>query len=252
MYLAIEQLRRIYRMKQYLTIAALAALLAPAAFSAPVYGTFIGAGNQTGFRTEGVAGQLDVDGNYASDGKTFRIDWNIGFNAGTGLYSYQYTLTGFGPPALSHLILDLSPNCSSTANCVQNLSITSNGSSFTSFNTEYGTFGQNGGSNPNINGSVQGIKINMNDPSTPIVISFNSLRDPVWGDFYFKGGSSSSIQNLGLGNTTSSNINNYIAVPDTTSGTGFGSPVPEPGSMLLMGSGLVAASLATRRRMRQQ
>lgn len=67
-------------------------------------------------------------------------------------------------------------------------------------------------------------------------ITFDSFRDPVWGDFYAKGGGQVSQQVWNTGLTyvdpltaaADGSLNNHILVPDT---------VPEPASLLMISLG---------------
>jgi hypothetical protein len=121
---------------------------------------------------------------------------------------------------------------------------------------DYGTFGP-GPSNPGFPSgkSITGVKFD-GLPQHMTTISFDTLRSPVWGDFYAKdgvshasdGGSGGQVwnyaYNTGLANHNSSSVTDFIARPDTT-----GAPVPEPGSwaMMLSGGLLVALSVWLRK-----
>ena len=76
--------------------------------------------------------------------------------------------------------------------------------------------------------------------------SFDTLREPVWGDFYAKGSNTTYAYNTGFGtnpgvNTT--DFNSWIQVPDTKTAM-----IPLPGNVLLLGSGLVGLGLLGWRR----
>ncbi len=110
--------------------------------------------------------------------------------------------------------------------------------------TEIGDWNQDNG-NPSIPEEVHGLKFdNMWGATT--VIEFDSLRMPVWGDFYAKGGGTpvDEAWNQGIDlpdppdPPSDGSIDNHILVPDTV--------VPEPSSLVLLAlSGLL---LTVRRR----
>ena len=92
---------------------------------------------------------------------------------------------------------------------------------------------------------IYGIKFEDTDGRT-VTIDFDSQRDPIWGDFYAKGGRKIKQQMWNGGITVvdpsivigNGSFNNQILVPDTTS-----SMVPEPASMLLISLGALMARI---------
>jgi hypothetical protein len=66
----------------------------------------------------------------------------------------------------------------------------------------------------------------------------------MWGDIYFKGGSDSFAYNAGLENHSLESTNAFVAVVDTV-----GAPIPEPTSLLSLGSGLILIGFLVRRRL---
>lgn len=177
-------------------------------------------------------GQIVAGGNY--DDQDLTITWDI--DPIVGGYHYKYTITNFPAPNLSHILLDLSTNCTSSANgCVTNPTTNA-----TFGDIVYGDFGDEGMSNPGFPAgtSIQGIKFNFSaDADAPFVLDFDSNRAPVYGDIYSKGGMDSFFYNNGLilANHNSESIFDFVARPDTT----VDPVVPEPSTWLLMGMGLV-------------
>jgi hypothetical protein len=99
-------------------------------------------------------------------------------------------------------------------------------------------------SNPSMPADVYGVKFSIGDEGvaepqyTNIIISFDSDRDPIWGDFYAKcgkvGGTQNTIWNEGfliadpLVAPSDGSVLNHILVPDT---------IPEPTTIMLLGLG---------------
>lgn len=175
----------------------------------------------------------------AWSGDTISVAWDVDDTTNPGYWSYNYTLTGFAGPSISHGIFEVSSNFTSD-----------NIKEGTSGDRELGTFGPSqGGSNPGIPGSIFGIKFNTGDEGT-INITIVSDREPMWGDFYGKGGDASYAYNSGFGFDTFAPIGSgnalsdgkaWALVPDTN-------PVPEPSTMLLLGLGVMGIAAAGRRK----
>lgn len=213
--------------------------LATSLQAAPVYDTTVAPANYAGSRstpTEIIAG-----GNWG----TGSLSWAI-VMGGVGDWTYTYTFSAdWDAPAISHFILDLSDNCtSSVSGCVSNID-----TDFTVGGVEYGTFGVHP-SNPSFpaGASITGIKFDDLNGDDIFVFTFDSTRAPVWGDFYIKGGNDSYAYNAGLTkHATSEDIAEFIARPDTTDG-GEVPDVPEPSTVLLMGGALLGLGLIRKKR----
>lgn len=170
---------------------------------------------------------IDGVGKWMTDG-TVTFAWEVTDN--TTAWHYKYTLS-VPTQSISHFIIEVSSIFSlgdmSNAQALEG--------SFGSILLE--DFDQSNG-NPDIPGTIHGIKFD-DTTGTTLTIEFDSIRKPVWGDFYAKDGGNPTNQAWNVGLTASDtdpsapasngSVDNHVLVPD--------SYVPEPASLaLLIGS----------------
>lgn len=164
------------------------------------------------------------------------LNWSVTENV-DGSWHYSYTLDVGDRGAISHFILETSPNFT------KDLILNSNWSSGITY---VGTW-EPGGSNPSMPSSIYGIKFDSTT-STVQTFYFDSFRTPVWGDFYAKdgvaGGTINTAWNAGFDSapptiTPDQDLyNTKILVPDTEPSVP-NPAVPEASSFVLASMGLL-------------
>lgn len=169
--------------------------------------------------------------------------WDVDYSEADGLWTYAYTLTVATDPNISHVIIEVSETFDES-----NIK----GGTLDSLEGPPKLYNGQGGSNPGILPvGLWGIKWEPFEDLNYFSWTIVSDRDPMWGDFYAKGGDSDYAYNSGFGIDTFAAIGNgnaldnghaWVLVPDTTS-------VPEPATMLLLGSGLIGLAALGRKKL---
>jgi hypothetical protein len=166
---------------------------------------------------------------------------DVGTSGGYVLWQYDYALT-VPSKAVSHFIIEVSDNAVAVDFIGDGILATYSA----------------GGSNPNMPGTMYGLKFNDSSAGDSLTVSFRTTRSPVWGDFYAKDGTDKvddvkidvTAWNEGFSRTdpvagpANGSVDNHILRPDTKT-----TLVPEPTTMLLLGLGLVGLA-GVRRKMK--
>jgi hypothetical protein len=188
-----------------------------------------------GTRTED-SGQIITGGVYNTDEGNLTLTWNISQIG--NLFTYRYDVSGYQTPGISHFIISLSEGCSLDPNCITNGS-----------NAVFGVYSGTDQGNSNagfpLGTSIDGVKFGFGSEDST-TYTFTSDRAPVYGDFFLKGGKGPFAYDAGLANPGSSDLNAFIARPDTTSQIGLDVAAPEPGTLSLLGGGLLLLALVLR------
>ena len=206
----------------------------------------------TGSRSTADGSLVAADGWSGTDNNGFQIAWSIALSGGT--YTYGYTISGEGgsnlSKDLSHWLLQVTNPSLDTD--FLNVSPLFSGDSPKTFEPS----GVSTGDQPSMPANLYGIKWDAPSGTKTYSVSFETTKDPVWGDFYAKDGvqvihlDSGNIQiaatawNIGFGTdpTGSTDFTYWIPTPDggePTNGNGNGThePIPEPTILALFGLG---------------
>ena len=203
-------------------VAAAGAVLSAAPAMAIVWGTAVTDPDElTGVLTtrsvSGAPGGLTSVGGGPQDLTDFAIGWNVTFDGGTNLWTYEYSIISGPPPGISHLWLEITNPSTVTVddvngNKIDAPQIYSGGNG----NSDPGWPTYNDG-NDDLGIPIYGFKFDYEaDLGDTYVLT--TPNAPVWGNFFGTGGGS-SVYNLGFesfdGTTfTDTNTGNFIVRPN--------------------------------------
>lgn len=162
---------------------------------------------------------------------SFGISWNISQDSDTNLWTYEYTLSATRKE-VSHFIIEVSDGASQD----DFSQLSANGVSLSFGNKlegpDYWGNDSHGKSDSDYPSSTHMYGIKFDTGGLPVTYQLTTSRDPVWGNFYAKGGNVYAYNNaLALDNFNSNEKIDFIVRPN-------GIPiVPEPASVILFLTG---------------
>lgn len=166
--------------------------------------------------------------------KETTLTWDITFDQQTGTWQYQYTWhTTADAKDMSNITIELTENTKISTISLPDPIMDK---------YEIGNFTPDPKKTPGMPGAIYGIKVEPYSDGGDYTFSFITDQAPVWGNFYAKDGKVA----IYAYNTAFANPDQgvFIARPD-------GAPVPEPATIILLGSGLLGMGLWGRRKFRR-
>lgn len=206
-------------------------------------------------------GWSDDDGSIEGvNGRSSMLSWTVESNTDETEWTYDY-LFQVDEKELSHIIIELSEVDGDYPGEI--LDGTTDDTDESTEEVEGPKTFSPDSSNPGMPGDLFGYKWGTSGDPLSYEFTFVTDRAPMWGDFYAKDGTGpdnttgESIEvyayNKFFGIDTEEAIGNgnaggYVLVPDTNGGGG-GQEIPEPTTMLLLGTGLLGCGIFFRRRL---
>jgi len=212
----------------------------------PIWGSDASAELLGGSRTSPASSGVDATQQWDNSG--FTIGWNIEQDLTTLLWTYTYTVT-CDTKEISHLILE----------------VTDDGEDFniyggTSTPYEGPDTWDVGPSNPLMPNPIYGVKFDFGGDE--VTYSLVTDRAPVYGVFYAKNGKDkgddvlawSNALNYGDYKTNEGDltITDFIARPNGYNGYIDPQAIPEPATMLLLGSGVIGFAVSGKKRLKKR
>lgn len=210
---------------------ALVVLSASPTWAGPTYTGSLASDFNTG-NTTGADGLILGNDGWVSAPQPLVVRWTVSYDGSVWHYAYTFNELGV-QGGLSHMLIEV---CDSfTQADISNGAYSFEGP---------GTYGPNNPSNPSIPGDIWALKFDTNGAGDGAVVSFDSTRAPIWGDFYAKDGrvggaawnagftSSDTDPLVAAGNGS---IGSHLLVPDTTTTP----TVPSPAAIFLGGIGTI-------------